>query len=403
VLTDTAIRKAKGRERPYKLADGGGLYLLVNPTGKKYWRLKYRHWGKEKVLALGVYPEVTLAQARDGRDDAKRLLREKQDPVATRQRQRQAAESAAANTFEHIAREWVAQQRHSWTPDHADRVLKSLEKDVFPEIGTQPISEINAQELLVTLRKVEKRGATATAQRSLQRCSAIFRYCIASSRCTSNPAADLKGALKPHKTTSRAALSAAELPEFLNKLDIYDGRPETKIALRLLILTFVRPGELRAAQWSEFDLAKAEWRIPAERMKMRTEHVVPLSTQAVKALEELHPLTGYRRLLFPNQSNPQKCMSENTLLFAMYRMGYHSRATAHGFRATASTILNEQGYRPDVIERQLAHVERNKVRAAYNRASYLEERRKMMQAWADYLDGLATGANVVPLHGAAKC
>lgn len=396
-LTDTAVRKARARERAYKLADGGGLYILVNTSGKKYWRLKYRHAGREKLLALGVYPELTLAQAREGRNDAKRLLKSGHDPVITKKRLRRAAETAASNTFEHVALEWLEQQKGRWTAGHTYRVKLSLEQDVFPQIGTQPITAVTAKDLLASLRRVENRGATETAGRLLQRCSAIFRYAIACGKGAANPAVDLRGALKPHVRANRAALSATELPDFLKKLNAYDGRPETRTGLRLLALTFVRPGELRAAEWSEFDLAKAEWRIPAARMKMRAEHVVPLSQQAIEALEELRPLTGQSRFVFPNVADHQKPMSENTLLFAMYRMGYHSRATAHGFRATASTILNEQGFRPDVIERQLAHAEKNKVRAAYNRAEYLEERRRMMQHWADFLDGLATGAEVVSL------
>ncbi len=393
MLTNTAIRAAKGREKPYKLSDAKGLYLLVNPAGSRYWRLKYRYAGKEKVLALGVYPDVTLAEARDGRDDAKRLLRAGNDPVATRRRERRAAEAGAANTFEAIAREWAGKQR--WTPSHFDRVVQSLDNDIFADLGAESISAITAQDLLASLRKVEKRGVTETAHRLLQRCGAVFRYGIASGYCASNPGADLRGALTPHKAASRPALSAADLPEYLQKLEAYDGRPETRMGLRLLALTFVRPGELRAAEWSEFDLETSEWRIPAERMKMGDEHVVPLSRQAGEALNELHLLTGRSRYLFPNQSNHDKCMSASTLLYAMYRMGYHSRATTHGFRATASTAMNEQGWRPDVIERQLAHAERNKTRAAYNRASYLQERRDMMQHWADYLDGLVAGDNVV--------
>ncbi len=391
MLTDRAIRALRPREKPYKRSDEKGLYLLIKPTGSKYWRLKYRYAGKEKVLALGVYPDVPLAEARDGRDDAKRLLKAGKDPVATRRRERRIAESDAANTFEAIAREWAGKQR--WSPAHTDRVLQSLEKDIFPELGAEPISTITAQDLLAVLRKAEKRGVTETVHRLLQRSGAVFRYGIASGYCASNPGADLRGALTAHKATSQLALSAAELPEFLRKLAAYNGRPETRIGLWLLALTFVRPGELRAAEWSEFDLD--EWRIPAERMKMGDEHVVPLSRQAVEALNELRALTGHSRYLFPNQSNHEKCMSENTLLYAMYRLGYHSRATAHAFRATASTALNEQGWRPDVIERQLAHTERNKTRAAYNRASYLQERREMMQHWADYLDGLLAGGNVV--------
>ncbi len=302
------------------------------------------------------------------------------------------------NTFERIAREWIDHQRHHWTAHHADAVLASLKRDIFPELGDRPVSQTTASELLAALRKVERRGAADTAQRLLQRCSAVFRYAIASARCESNPGADLRGALRPHRTAHRAALSRGDLPTFLERLEAYEGRLETRIALKLLALTFVRPGELRAAEWSEFDLEGREWRIPAERMKMRAEHIVPLSRQAVAALERLRPLTGRYKHLFPNQSKPSKPMSENTLLYAIYRMGYHSRATAHGFRSTASTILNEKGWSPDAIERQLAHAERNRVRKAYNRAEHLPERRRMMQDWADHLDALAAGSNVVVLR-----
>lgn len=405
MLTDTKIRNARPRQKPYKLFDGGGLYLHILPSGARYWRLKYRFGSKEKVLALGVYPAVSLKQARAGRDGAREVLEAGQDPVLARKRERRARETAAANTFEAVAREWIEHQRHRWTPDHTARALGSLGVDIFPALGAVPIAEVTAQDLLAAIKCIERRGATETAHRVLQRCGAVFRYAIASGRCVGNPAADLRGALKPHQRDSRAALTVKQLPEFLKKLPKYDGRPETRIALRLLALTFVRPGELRAAEWSEFDLDNADWRIPAERMKMRTAHVVPLSRQAIEALEELHPLTGSSRYLFPNQSDHAKPMSENTLLYAMYRMGYHSRATAHGFRATASTILNEQGWRPDVIERQLAHAERNRVRAAYHRSEYLEERRRMMQHWADFLDGLAAGANVLTLkasHGKGR-
>jgi integrase len=311
-LTDTAIRRAKPRERPYKLADAGGLYLHVQPTGQRYWRLKYRHAGKEKVLALGVYPDVSLAKARAGRDDAKRLLKEGRDPVSTRKQQRRAQQVAAANTFESVAREWVDHQRARWTHDHAERVLGSLEKDVFPDIGSRPISEITARELLLTIRaRVERRGATETAQRILQRCGAVFKYGIGEGKCTGNPAVGMSAQLKPHVSANRPALSEKDLPEFLRKLDAYDGRPETKIGLRLLLLTFVRPGELRGARWDEFDLGRAEWRIPAERMKMRAPHLVPLSRQALAALEALHPLTGRSPFLFPNMAKHDKPMSEN--------------------------------------------------------------------------------------------
>jgi integrase len=277
-------------------------------------------------------------------------------------------------------------------------VLRSLESEVFPSIGAKPIHEISAPAILEAVRRVEKRNALDMASRVLQRVSAIFRYAISTGRVTYNPATDLVGSLKTRKVTHRAALSRAELPAFLEKLNAYDGQPITRLALRLVVLTFVRSRELRGARWEEFDFDRAEWRIPAARMKITAEHIVPLSRQAIAVLEELQPLTGSYDLVFPNQNNLTKVMSENTLLYAMYRMGYHQRATVHGFRATASTILNEMGYRPDVIERQLAHAERNKVRAAYHRSEYLEDRRKMMQTWADLVDSFTTGTKVIPLR-----
>lgn len=393
-LSDVQIRNAKPSSKPYKLADGGGLYVLVKPDGAKYWRLKYRFSGKEKLLALGVYPLVRAPAARAARDEAKRRLTDGRDPAHARREDRRAAQISAANTFEIIAREWVEQQRNRWTPDHAGRVLDSLIADAFPEFGFRSIAEITAPEVLAALRKVEARGALEVASRVYQRCGAVFRYAIATGRCKLNPVPDLQGALKAPKREHRAALSAADLPAYLHKLATYDGQLQTKLALKLLALTFVRTGELRGAEWSEFDLEHCEWRIPAERMKMRAPHIVPLSRQALAVLEQLKPLTGDGQYLFPNQHKPNACMSENTMLYALYRMGYHSRATGHGFRATASTILNEQGWRADAIERQLAHAEKNKVRAAYHRSEYLADRRKMMQAWADHLDTLASSAKI---------
>ncbi|MHB8742679.1 MAG: tyrosine-type recombinase/integrase [Sulfuricaulis sp.] len=394
-LTDKAANAAEPRQKPYKIAAGGGLYLLVTPDGRKYWRLKYRFLGKEKLLALGVYPGISIAEARVARDAAKALLKAGCDPVATKKQDRLANQVSAANTFETVALEWIGQQCHRWSPGHVERVRDSIKLDIFPDIGARPIKDITAPELLAVLRKVEKRGVFETAQRLLQRCGAVFRYAIQTHRAEHNPATDLRGAIKQPKRENYAALSATDLPEYLRKLATYDGRLETRLALKLLALTFVRTSELRKAEWSEIDFDKNEWRIPAERMKSRAPHIVPLSNQALAVLEELKPLTGRGRFVFPNQLRLTAPMSENTMLYAIYRMGYHSRATGHGFRATASTILNEQGWLADVIERQLAHAERNKVRAAYNHAEHMPERRKMMQAWADYLDGLKAGADVV--------
>ena len=397
-LTHTAIRNAKPKDKPYKLADGGGLYLEVSPRGGKWWRLKYRYAGKEKRLSFGVYPEVSLADGREKRDQAKRLLKAGTDPSLVRKQAKAANLLDAQNTFRAVALEWHEQQRERWIPDHVRRVMESLERDVFTYLGDRPIADITPQDVLSVIRGVEKRGALDVASRVLQRTGGVFRYAVQTGRIKSNPATELRGTLKTRKVAHRPALKEGELPEFLRKLDAYNGDIVTALGLRLLMLTFVRPGELRGARWAEFNIERAEWRIPAERMKMRHEHMVPLSRQALDVLVKLRPITGNHELLFPNRNGGKRPMSENTLTYAMYRMGYHSRATAHGFRATASTILNEHGFRADVIERQLAHVERNKVRAAYHRSEYLKERREMMQQWADYLDKLKAGAEVIPLY-----
>ncbi len=401
-LTNTSVKHANPGSKSRKLYDEKGLLLLIQPSGAKYWRFKYRFGGKEKVLALGVYPEATLAEARRKRDMMRKLLADGIDPCEERRKVKRLQKVLAANSFESIAREWHDHQRGAWTKDHAESVLKSLEKEVFPALASRPVAEITPAELLDVVRAVEKRGALDVASRVLQRASSVFRYAIQTSRAERNPATDLRGALKTRKVAHRLALSRDELPEFLSKLETYDGHLLTRLALKLIVISFVRSHELRGARWDEFSLEHAEWRIPAERMKMWAAHLVPLSRQAIEVLEQIRPLTGRYELVFPNQNSPDKPMSENTLLFAMYRMGYHGRATPHGFRAVASTVLNESGFPPDVIERQLAHVERNKVRAAYHRSEYLEERRRMMQWWSDFLDGLATGANVIPLMTATK-
>lgn len=392
-LTDLAIRRTKARERAYKLYDEKGLYLLISPTGAKLWRLKYRVAGKEKTLALGAYPDRSLVQARDDTHDARKLIRDGVDPSAQRKQEKRDQRIRAENTFEVLAREWHANQKAKWTTDHAATILRRMETHLFPALGPRSIAEINAPELLDALRLIERkaetrsRGSNEIAHRMLQCSGQIFRYAIATGRARDDPSGDLRGALRAkERTRNLAALSESELPGFLCALAAYDGHLQTKLAMRLLVLTFVRTGELRGAQWPEFELDKQQWRIPAARMKMKSEHIVPLSRQAIAVMHELEKINEGRRYVFANQVDHDKPMSENTLLYALYRMGYHSRATAHGFRATASTILNEQGYRPDVIERQLAHLERNKVRAAYHRAEYLVERKKMMQDWANYLD-----------------
>jgi integrase len=385
-LSDAAIRKCKPGLKPFKLSDGGGLFLLVQPSGSKWWRYKYRFAGKEKLLALGLYPDISLADARKRHSQARKLLAEGKDPSRVKQQAKRAATIDGRNTFETIAREWHSKRSPQWSVSHADKILKRFEADLFRELGSVSIKEIGALELLDAVKKVENRGAVDTAHRLLQNCTQIFSYAVITKRLDRNPVTDLRGALTTVQKSNNAYLKADELPEFLTKLDRYEGHPQTKLALRFLLLTFVRTGELRGAEWKEINFEKAEWRIPAERMKMREGHIVPLATQAVAVLEELKKITGQWNFVFPNQHKPSGCMSENTILYALYRMGYHSRATGHGFRSTASTILNENGFIPDVIERQLAHCERNQVRAAYNHAQYLPHRREMMQWWADYLD-----------------
>lgn len=397
-LTDPKVKQAKGKERPYKLADGAGMYLLVTPAGQKYWRLKYRFGGKEKILALGVYPDVKLKAARAKGKDARELLDANKDPGLAKKEEKREEAMRANNTFAGLAREWHEQQKNIWAKHHATQVLHSLEQNVFPALGTRPIADITPAELLDVLRVMERRGALDLASRVLQRCNAVFRYAIASCRLKTNPAAELKGALKPAAKQHYAHLSDTDLPEFLTKLGKYNGHKTTQLAIQLLMLTFVRTGELRAAKWEEFDLENGMWRVPAERMKAKVEHMVPLSSQALDTLNELSEITGQYEFLFPSRSNVRKPISENTILFALYRMGYHSRATGHGFRSTASTILHEMGFPSDAIERQLAHGERDKVRAAYNKALYLDKRREIMQSWADYLDSKKSTPNkVVPL------
>lgn len=393
-LTNTAILNAKPKVKPYKMSDGGGLFLWVQPSGSKWWRYKYRFGGKEKLLALGLYPDVSLAEARERHALARKTLASGVDPGEAKKESKRQIILKSVNTYEAIAREWCDSRRHKWVTSYGEAMMTRLENHVFPKLGNRPISDISASELLAVLRIVEGSGALDLAQRLLQATAQIFRYAIATGRAERNPAADLRGALKPPVRKHQAHLKADELPEYLQKLEAYDGNLQTKLALKLLILTIVRTSELRAAEWKEIDLGGAIWRIPAERMKMRDAHLVPLAKQTVLVLEQLKLLTGQWKYVLPNQHKPAGCMSENTMLYALYRMGYHSKATGHGFRSTASTILNEHGFRSDVIERQLAHSERNSVRAAYNHAQYLPERRQMMQWWADFLDQMAAKSHV---------
>lgn len=389
-LTVAQIKAAKPKDKPYKLADGEGLYILINPNGSKLWKLKYRFAGREKKLSLGAFPEVSLVEAREQRNEAKKHLKKEIDPGILKSSIKRANKEAAENSFEVIAREWHVKFSSTWSEGHAERTLIRLEQNIFPWLGKRPIKEITAPELLSSLRRVESRGSIETAHRILQVCGQVFRYAIVTGRAERDISADLKGALAPVKKKHHASITdPVEIGKLLRAINDYRGFFVTKCALKLAPLFFVRPGELRHAAWSEFNLDKAEWRIPAEKMKMRQTHIVPLSTQAIHILQELMPYTGHGKYLFPIQSNPKRPMSENTVLGALRRLGYSSdEMTGHGFRSMASTLLNEQGWNRDAIERQLAHAERDNVRAAYNYAEYLPERRQMMQHWSDYLEKL---------------
>lgn len=402
MLTETAIRAAKATEKPAKLFDGGGLYLLVNPQGSRLWRLKYRIHGKEKLLAIGSYPDVPLKRAREKRDEARRLLADGIDPAA----QRKAEKVANTNTFEAVAREWLVLQQKKLSVTTYDKAVWTFETLLFPFIGSQPIRKLTSPDVLSALRRIEARGRHETAHRAKQRAGQVFRYAIVTGRAEYDPIASLRGALAPVVSTSRPAITEpAQIAQLLKAIDGYAGHVSTAYALKLAPLLFVRPGELRGARWSEFELAGKEptWRIPAERMKMGEQHIVPLPSQAVELLEELRAWTGDSEFLFPSPRSLRRPISNITVNAALRRLGYASdEMCGHGFRAMASTCLNEQGWHPDLIELQLAHAERNKVRAAYNRAERLAERRKMMQAWADYLAGLKAGSNVVPIRAAQK-
>lgn len=393
-LSDAAVRSAKPKEKPQKLADGGGLYLLVMPTGRKWWRLKYRFDGKEKSLSLGVYPDTGLKEAREKREAARKLLAAGVDPGENRKAARAARALEASNSFEIVAREWFAKQEPVWAASHSSKVIGRLEADVFPWIGNRPMDSLTAPDLLAVLRKVEARGAADTAHRILQNFGQVFRYAVATGRATQNPAPNLRGALRALKKSHFASITdPKDVGALLRAIDGYEGAYATKAALRLAPLVFVRPGELRAAEWSEVDLDKAEWNIPAERMKLRIPHLVPLSRQALEILRDLHKVTGKDRYLFPSARSKDRPMSNNAILAALRRMGYEQgEMTGHGFRAMARTILDEVlQVRPDYIEHQLAHAVRDPNGRAYNRTAHKAERQKMMQLWADYLDGLKAG------------
>jgi integrase len=409
-LSDIKVKSLKAGIKPdgtptskaYRVTDEKGLYIEVALSGGKWWRFKYRFGGKEKLLSLGIYPDVSLKDARIKRDNLRKLVADGIDPSHARKAEKQS--TGDQNSFEFVAREWHHKFSADWSESHKSRTLIRLEQNAFPWLGATNINDITAPELLAVLRRIESRGALETAHRVNQICGQVFRYAIATGRAERDPAADLKGALPPAKTKHHPSITEpVKVGALMRAIQDFTGTIITATALKLSPLVFVRPGELRQAEWSEIDLDNAEWRIPPEKMKMRVVHIVPLSKQAIEALKEIQPLTGRDKYVFPSNRTITRPMSNNTVNAALRRMGYtKDEMTAHGFRSMASTILNEQGWLGDAIERQLAHGESNGVRAAYNYAQHLPERKKMMQAWADYLDGLASGANVIPINRADK-
>jgi len=397
-LSDLKIKKAKPLQKPFTLFDGGGLFILVTPTGGKLWRFKYRFANKEKMLSLGAYPELSMTAARRKREEARSLVASGIDPGAVRKAQKAAGVAVSENGFEVVAREWHEKFYHRWTPNHAQKLMRHLELDVFPWVGKRPIGEVKAPELLSVLRRVESRGALDTAHRVKILAGQIFRYAIATGRAERDPSADLKGALPPKRQTHLAAVTdPKEAAGLLRAIDDYQGSFIVKCALQLGALFFVRPGELRHAEWSEMDFDAGIWAIPAVKMKMKQPHIVPLSRQAVEILNSLKPLTGNGRYVFPSHRSALRAMSNNAILAALRRMGYtKDEMTGHGFRAMARTILDEVLHvRPEYIEHQLAHSVRDPNGRAYNRTAHLDERKKMMSLWADYLDGLRAGAKVL--------
>lgn len=393
MLTDIRVKTAKPQAKLYKLTDERGLHLSVYPNGSKLWHLRYRIEGKERTASLGKYPEVSLAEARDKRDQMRKLIANDIDPVQSQKAAKEAKKLAQTNSFEAVARTWFEGWSAARSPRHAEYVIRRLEADVFPVIGSRPIAEIKAPELVKMMKAIQHRGALDIAKRCYQMTGQVFRHAVAHGIAERNPASDIKPSdiLPSRRQTNYARVEARELPALLRAIEAYQGTPVTRLAMKLMTLTFVRTSELIGARWAEFDLQAGQWRIPAERMKMRTEHIVPLSLQAIQILQILHGITGHSELLFPGERDHGKPMSNNTILKAIERMGYKGRMTGHGFRGLASTVLHEQGFDHAHIELQLAHQERNAVSAAYNHATYIKQRAKMMQWWGDYLEHLLRG------------
>ncbi len=407
-LTAVQVRNAKKKSRPYKLSDGHGMHLYVAKSGLLTWRYRFRIAGKESTFTLGEYPLMTLEHARMARMEAREMVREGKNPAIVRRQEIQheidkqlANKDAKENSFKNIALEWIEQQRERWSKDHAEAVLNTLRFDAFPGIGELPVDTITPPQVLNILRKIEDRGSLEIARKVLQRMSAVFRYAVQTGKATYNPAADMQGVLKTRKVQHRAAISSDDLPQFLRDLAAGDIHVTTRLALQFTILTAARSGEARGAIWDEISLKEKLWVIPAKRMKMGTPHKVPLSKQAVAILERVGRLYGKKGLVFPGIRDHSKQLSENTMLYALYRIGYHSRATVHGFRATFSTIANESGFDGDVIEKALAHEERNRVRAAYHRSEYLEQRRELMQWWGNLLQRMEHGAEIISIRNSS--
>ncbi len=405
MLTATEVEKAKPKKNLYRIFDVLGLYVEIHPEGGKYWRLKYQFHKKERRLALGKYPEISLLEAREKRDLARKLLAQNIDPIDEKKKQKNDAILSAATTFKSVALEWHEQNKEHWSHGYGVETMNRLERDIFPQIGRRPIADISTPELLLVMRRIEKRGAYEVARRMLQICNQIFRFAVVTGRTRYNPAPDLRGALRPVKREHFAAIEIKEIPDFLQALERNEARLfiQTRLAIKFLMLTFVRTGEMIGAKWDEIDFEAKEWVIPAERMKMRRPHIVPLAQQTLAILEEMKKLNGKREWVFASQAQPRQHMSNNTVLNALGRMGYRGQMTGHGFRALAmSTIKEKLGYRHEVVDRQLAHAPANKVDAAYDRARFLDDRRKMMQEWADYLDNALTRSKVIHVDFAAE-
>ena len=396
-LTDLEIRRSKPLDKPYTLNDGNGLSLLIEPNGSKGWRFRYRFDGKPKMLSLGTYPLTSLTEARQKRDEAKKLVASGINPSDVRKRDKQDRQNEISNTFEAIAREWYEKRIERWSAGYAEEMMKTFEADVFPYIGGRPIADIKPMELMGVLSRLDERGATEKLRKVRQRCGEVWRYAIVTGRAEYNPAPDLASAFSPHKKEHYAFLKTEELPEFFRTLNTYSGSIVVKLAMRLQVLTGLRPGELRQGEWSEIDFDKRIWEVPPARMKKRRPHCVPLSDQAIAILEQLKPITGQYIFIFPGRIHHSKPMSEMAMNVLIRRIGYAGRVTGHGFRHTMSTILHEQDYNTAWIETQLAHVDKNSIRGTYNHAQYLDGRREMLQWYADYMQALENGENVV--HG----